>query len=145
MALMQWQHGTFVLASNGSLVLHPLEVDGRQLHSNPCRSATPDYTRYNVTEVFSKWEVVLDAYHGQYRLNLFQWDGTPANPMYLAYRPPEMLPTTVLNPVNTTGSNTKRKRDILLDSTRHASGKERSVMWIGLGLILCGGIAYAAS
>jgi len=33
-----------------------------------------------------------------------QWDGTPYNPMWLVYSPPQMLPTQTLNP---TASSTK--------------------------------------
>lgn len=47
----------------------------------------------------------MDPYNGQWRLNLFQWDGTPVNPMWLAMTPPQMLPTQTLNPtISATGT-----------------------------------------
>lgn len=49
---MQFQHGTFTKAANGSLTLTPFAVDGRQLLSNPCSYDQSIYTRYNQTEVF---------------------------------------------------------------------------------------------
>jgi hypothetical protein len=49
---MQWQHGTYMLSADGSLVLHPIAVDGRQLLSEPCRQEVGAYTRYNNTEHF---------------------------------------------------------------------------------------------
>lgn len=49
---MQWQHGTYVIYSNGSVVLTPFAVDGRQLLSEPCASDASVYTRYNQTETF---------------------------------------------------------------------------------------------
>jgi len=50
------------------------------------------------------------------RLNLFQYDGAPMNPMWLAYSPtPQMLPTSTLNPTQATGAakpTNKAKRDL---------------------------------
>ena len=50
--IIQWQHGTFAKAANGSLTLTPFGVDGRQLLSNPCRYKQSVYTRYNQSEYF---------------------------------------------------------------------------------------------
>lgn len=49
---MQWQHGSYVVASDGTVTLTPIEVDGRQLVSEPCGSQVGVYTRYNNTEHF---------------------------------------------------------------------------------------------
>jgi hypothetical protein len=49
---MQWQHGTYSVQPNGSLVLTPIAVDGRQLLSNPCAGHIAMYSRYNQTEMF---------------------------------------------------------------------------------------------
>lgn len=50
------------------------------------------------------------------RLNLFQYDGAPLNPMWLAYSPtPQMLPTKTLNPTQATGAaapTNKAKRNL---------------------------------
>jgi hypothetical protein len=51
-----------------------------------------------MSETFSEMQVLLDPYNQQWRLNLFEWDGTPVIPMWLAFRPPQMLPTQTLNP-----------------------------------------------
>lgn len=50
--LMQWQHGSYVVLANGSLILTPIAVDGRQLLSEPCTEGVGSYTRYNNTEHF---------------------------------------------------------------------------------------------
>ena len=50
--IMQFQHGTYSVAANGSLTLTPIAVDGRQLLSNPCSYENAIFTRYNQTEVF---------------------------------------------------------------------------------------------
>jgi hypothetical protein len=49
---MQWQHGSFEKFANGSLILKPIKVDGRQLFSDPCQYKNSVYTRYNTTELF---------------------------------------------------------------------------------------------
>lgn len=50
--VIQWQHGKYHKASNGSLVLNPIAVDGRQLMSDPCSSGNSVYTRYQQQEIF---------------------------------------------------------------------------------------------
>lgn len=50
--IMQFQHGKYQESDNGSLVLTPFGVDGRQLISDPCNSATAVYTRYIQQELF---------------------------------------------------------------------------------------------
>lgn len=103
--------------SNGSLVLTPITVDGRQILSQPCIGDTTTLTRWNQSELFSKYEVVRDLYNGRMRLNLWQWDGTPMNPMWLAYSPPQMLPTVTLNP--TTSATRKAARDATAMANKH--------------------------
>ncbi|KAJ8109265.1 hypothetical protein OPT61_g7589 [Boeremia exigua] len=34
--IIQWQHGKFEKLADGSLKLHPIKVDGRQMYSDPC-------------------------------------------------------------------------------------------------------------
>ncbi|KAF2489343.1 hypothetical protein BU16DRAFT_471832 [Lophium mytilinum] len=100
-AIIQWQHGSFTKQANGSLVLVPIAVDGRQLYSDPCAYDEAVYTRYNTSEMFQRYEVLTDPYHNIPRLNLFQFDGSPMMPLYLVMSPPEMLPTGTLNPLTT--------------------------------------------
>ena len=118
--IMQWQHGSYVKSSNGSITLTPIAVDGRQLLSDPCNNANAVFTRYKQPEFFKSYQVLTDPYSKAQRLNIFAFDGSPLNPMYLAYQPPQMLPTVTLNPTKTssgapaataTGGSTKlRKR-----------------------------------
>jgi hypothetical protein len=49
---MQWQHGSYTVFGNGTMILTPIAVDGRQLLSEPCRKKSGYYTRYNTTEEF---------------------------------------------------------------------------------------------
>lgn len=111
--IMQWQHGTFVMGPDGSLTLTPIAVDGRQLLSQPCNNPENGiYTRYNQTETFERFDVYTDKFHNVLRLDLYGFNGAPLNPMYLVYRPPEMLPTQTLNPVVTVTPSAKAKRHL---------------------------------
>ncbi|KAE8359750.1 chaperone for protein-folding within the ER, fungal-domain-containing protein [Aspergillus caelatus] len=142
--IMQWQHGKFVLNSDGSLQLTPIASDGRQLVSDPCSSSLATYTRYNQTETFN---VSKDPYHGIQRLDLKSFDDSPMHPMYLVYQPPQMLPTTTLNPVSETGKN---KRHVARDTdrspgVRNLITKEELTnpdrwLWVGVFATALGGI-----
>jgi hypothetical protein len=50
-AILQWQHGTYTIEANGSLILKPFAVDGRQVMSSPCSYDQSVYTRYNNPEL----------------------------------------------------------------------------------------------
>lgn len=52
-AVMQWQHGKYEIVDNGSLILRPIAVDGRQLLSDPCKYSNSIYTRFNATETYN--------------------------------------------------------------------------------------------
>ncbi|KAL4957207.1 chaperone for protein-folding within the ER, fungal-domain-containing protein [Aspergillus filifer] len=97
--IMQWQHGTYIVNADGSLHLTPIASDGRQLLSDPCESSKGMYTRYNQTEKYDSFTIAIDPYYESTRLDLYSFDGSPMIPMYLVYRPPEMLPTGPLNPI----------------------------------------------
>ncbi|MCJ1370687.1 Reversal of tor2 lethality [Loxospora ochrophaea] len=155
---MQFQHGTFQIGSNGSLTLNPYSVDGRQLLSQPCEFQNSILTRYNQTEFFQRYDPYIDPYHNIMRLDLYQFDGSPANPMYLVYKPPQMLPTQTLNPTTTSSApgststaNSKLRRSLsglpgsIDDSTisrrKHAVNADRW-WWIGVGMTAIGGVGY---
>ncbi len=86
------------------------------------------------------------------------------NPMYLAYKPPQMLPTQTLNPtsaaVAATGtqpsSTSKSKRELPGDDDglvqealnrksllkqRHTNNADR-LWWLGVGMTALGGVGY---
>ncbi|SCU91792.1 LAFA_0F05842g1_1 [Lachancea sp. 'fantastica'] len=158
LAVMIYQHGTYDLQDNGTLTLNPIAVDGRQLLSEPCQdNGTSVYSRYNQTEVYKWFQVQVNDYHGVYELQLYQSDGTPMQPMYLAYRPPMMLPTETLNPTNTAdGSTTKQKRSLRslvrrgLENRHKTNAVKRNesfvssawFKWGSLGLIGVGSITF---
>ncbi|EEA21114.1 hypothetical protein EYB25_008577 [Talaromyces marneffei] len=117
--IMQWQHGTYSIQNNGSLALVPIPSDGRQLISDPCAGYHSTYTHYNQSVLFESYRIYMDKYHGIQRLDLVQFDGSPMQPLYILYRPPAMLPTTMLNP--TGKARGKAKRAVAID------GKENQV------------------
>ncbi|KAF1832552.1 hypothetical protein BDW02DRAFT_570941 [Decorospora gaudefroyi] len=143
--LMQWQHGKFEKLANGSLVLKPIKVDGRQLYSDPCAYEHAVYTRYNASELFERYEyVAVDLYHKIPRLTLYKWDGSPMMPLYLAMSPPKMLPTTTLNPLVTqTAAAKKSKRgELPLNHEvvyKRTPGAIRADQWWWAGVFLTAG------
>lgn len=110
-----------------------------------------------------KFSVYTDPYSKLTRLDLYQFDGAPIQPMYLAFTPPNMLPTITMNPTTTaTAAKVKRtvgaepegqEYDVPLnkDAIHMKRDFEQSlihrvdlnmVWWTGVGMTLFGGIAY---
>jgi hypothetical protein len=91
---------------------------------------------------------------------MYQFDGSPMNPMYIAFRPPQMLPTTTLNPTTasaTASSTSKAKVKRGMDGNMEVPLNWKSKMgdkevihyinadrlwWIGLGMTGVGGLLY---
>jgi hypothetical protein len=61
--IMQWQHGSFSKQDNGSLVMVPIAVDGRQVYSDPCAYKNSIYTRYNASELFKVCPLISNVLH----------------------------------------------------------------------------------
>lgn len=161
-AMMQWQHGTYTLEGNGSLILIPFAVDGRQVMSSPCSYSQSIYTRYHQPELIKRYEVLIDPFHNVKRLNLYRFDGSPMHPMYLAYSPPQMLPTSTLNPTATSSasagkptSNSRIKRGIDNESGEKNEPLNKNTIltpsepfnadrwwWMGVGLTAIGTMLY---
>jgi hypothetical protein len=107
-----------------------------------------------------RYSVYPDPYHNVQRLDLYQFNGAPMQPMYLMYTPPQMLPTTTLNPMTSeTASNKMKKRgegsiglgaEVPLNwKASLEAGKEGAMTinadrlwWIGLGMTGLGGLLY---
>lgn len=156
---MQWQHGTYSLPGDGSIVMTPFGVDGRQLTSTPCKYDQAVYIRYNQPETMKRYEVITDPFHNVPRLNLFKFDGSLMQPMYLIYSPPQMLPTQTLNPTalpSATGSKAKRggldggdgTQQVLEPMNKNAliePSKPHNAdtwWWAGVGLTALGTVMY---
>lgn len=92
------------------------------------------------------------------RLNLYEFDGSPMQPMYQLYNPPQMLPTTTLNALNTATATAtaKAKRgldggDVVplnwkskyeqQDHMVHRINTDR-LWWVGLAFTGIGGLLY---
>ena len=128
-----YQHGRYEVLDNGTMILHPIAVDGRQLFSDPCNdNGVSTYMRYNQTEIFKSFTIDIDPYYGIWTLHLYQFNGAPLQPLYLAYRPPLMLPTETLVPIadatdetEETG-NAKHKRSLSELIQRSMENKHRT-------------------
>jgi Chaperone for protein-folding within the ER, fungal len=86
-----------------------------------------------------KYEQLLDPYHNIQRLNLYRFDGSPIPAMYLAYRPPQMVPTSTLHPQATAfaKSSTKAKLKRALD---YVEGPQAAGTWIDTQRLWCFGL-----
>lgn len=100
--VMNWAHGTYVLASNGSIVMTPFG-DGYQQIQDPCAAISNFIENYNDTELYILWNIYQDPVMG-YTLQLYQFDGTPLPPQYLVSTSPNMLPTQALRNVSTSAT-----------------------------------------
>ncbi len=106
-----------------------------------------------------KYQVYTDPYTQMTRLDLYEFDGTPMNPMFLAYSPPQMLPTVTMNPTTTGTASAKAKRTagapaqeaLNKDALHIKRDFERPLIhridlnmlwWAGVGMIIFGGTAY---
>lgn len=146
------------MPGNGSILLQPIEVDGRQLLSTPCQYDNSVYERYYQPELIKTYEYEVDKFHNVPRLNLFQFDGSPQQPLYLAYNPPQMLPTQTLNPTAAAASatgKTKRGEQVFLQSDepmnkgaiihpKEPINADR-VWWAGIGLVAVGSALFTFS
>jgi len=96
-AVLQWQHGEYQALANNSILYFPIASDGRQRVLDTC-SPTSDITQqWNQTFWMRGWEIVQDPILGT-ELQLYEFDGTPVNPLYPYASPPIMLPTETLTP-----------------------------------------------
>lgn len=153
-AVLIYQHGSYELLANGSLVLKPIAVDGRQLLSDPCNLGNKSiYSRYVQPTLFKKFQVMVSPYHGRYMIQIYQFDESMMQPLYLAYRPPLMLPVTALNPTDAASETLQvlhkrsfsRKLDLLrsigrdvrfklendlrTNAVRHSAAHVYDIMW----------------
>jgi len=115
--VVQWQHGTYTLQPNGSIILNPFAPDGRQQVQDMCASQSNIIQQFNQTTLFLNWNIYQDPQRG-YKLQLYRFDGAPLSPMYLISQTPNMLPTQTLTANVTAGatsasSNALSSRDVL--------------------------------
>ncbi|KAL8941629.1 MAG: hypothetical protein Q9216_002131 [Gyalolechia sp. 2 TL-2023] len=116
-------------------------------------------TGADILTVLQQYEVKVNEFDKAMRLNLYGWDGAPLNPMYLAYKPPQMLPTVTLNPTTSAptkgsqpASTGKTKRSLAGDedglveealnrnalSKRKETVKADRIWWFGVGMTALG-------
>lgn len=90
---MLWQHGNYTFESNGSITTQPIKDDGRIQVQDPCADETTVMTYYYEPGMFRNWLIVNDVNHQQYMLQLYDFDGSMLQRMYLTYRPATMWPS----------------------------------------------------
>lgn len=138
---LQWAHGSYTLTEDGGIDMVPIAVDGRQLISQPCEADLSTYIRFSTNDTMQSYSIAVDDYRGEWTLTLNRLYGSPVQPLYLMYDPPQMLPTTTLLP--TSSSSSKRKRSLDGQSMPRQSVDVLSMMWYSsVGMIVLGGIGY---
>ncbi|KAH9973928.1 chaperone for protein-folding within the ER, fungal-domain-containing protein, partial [Russula compacta] len=88
--VLNWSHGTFQLASNGSILFTPVG-DGYQQIQDPCAARSDFVEDYNDTELYQSWQIFTDPTDGP-KLHMFAFDGSPEPPMRLLSAMPNMYP-----------------------------------------------------
>lgn len=139
--VLQWAHGTYELTTSGGISLVPIAVDGRQLISEPCVSSVSTYIRFSTNDTMQSYSIALDAYRAEWKLTLNPEYGTPVQPLYLIYDPPQMLPTTTLLPTSTSSSKRKRSLSGVEDTERHTGTLDR-VWYTAVGMVVVGAVGY---
>ncbi|WVW86020.1 hypothetical protein I302_108058 [Kwoniella bestiolae CBS 10118] len=128
-AVLIFQHGTYSLEDDGSIVLRPFAADGRVQVQDPCAATTNIITYYNEITTFKDWGIIVDPDTGNYQLRLNKFDGSKLPYMNLIAKPPNMLPTQVLTGVNASGQTNTRKRSLTsspLDIFKRSSASTRA-------------------
>ncbi|ODQ63218.1 hypothetical protein NADFUDRAFT_84405 [Nadsonia fulvescens var. elongata DSM 6958] len=105
-----YQHGTYEILTNDTLILNPWVEDGRIEVVKPCQDGEIDkedieYYYFDENLVFHYLTIDFDNMSNRHQLNLVKdvSSGTIENeekfpPLYLAFNPPMMLPTEKLRP-----------------------------------------------
>lgn len=74
-ATIFWQHGTYALNNDGSILLSPFGADGRIQVQDPCAAVTNIITYYNQQTLYADWGIVIDEQTRNYVLKLNRFDG----------------------------------------------------------------------
>ncbi|KAN0063478.1 Reversal of tor2 lethality [Thecaphora frezii] len=93
-----WQHGTYQVYDNGTLLLTPFSHEGCQLITSSCGTGSTTELAYEETEVWAMVEMWTEEVMGVPVKSLRLTDpyGNRRNNMNLVYSPPSMLPNEKL-------------------------------------------------
>lgn len=101
-----------------------------------------------------QYSIVTDKYHNVKKLTLYGFDGTPVIPLYLAYTPAQMLPTSSLTTgakataASKSSNKIKRANEVFTPLKRRMLGQKPDHMdadrwwWVGVGMTAAGSILY---
>lgn len=97
--------------------------------------------------MFKGWAVELDKYKGKQKLQLYRFDGSPVNPLWLVYRPPKMLPLEELDAGRKRDGEQRRrmKRELEEEEGKEGLGEKvieivepDAVWWAGVVMVIAG-------
>lgn len=96
--------------------------------------------RKSFANIEQRYEQLIDPYHNIQRLSLYRFDGSPIPVMYLAYRPPQMVPTNSLHPAATASAKSGAKERLRRALEQHIEGPEAVGTWIDTQRLWCFGL-----
>lgn len=93
-----WQHGSYELFTNGTLILTPIPREGAQLLTSSCDGKARPEEMYDVGEIYEKVDTWIDLHYGVSAAAIRLTDpyGNQSPSMWKIYDPPMMLPTSRL-------------------------------------------------
>ncbi|GAC98944.1 hypothetical protein PHSY_006541 [Pseudozyma hubeiensis SY62] len=96
-----WQHGSYLLHSNGTIQLYPIAREGAQLLTSSCEEDggnTRPEEMYDVSEEYTKVDTWIDLHHGvpSAAIRLTDAWGNRSPMLWKIYDPPMMLPTDAM-------------------------------------------------
>ncbi|KAJ3735498.1 chaperone for protein-folding within the ER, fungal-domain-containing protein [Lentinula guzmanii] len=116
-AVMNWVHGTYAQADNGSIILTP-NGDGYQQIQDPCAAVSNFIENYNDTELLANGYYTFTDPTLGLALQLYAFDGSPLAPMYQVSSTPNMLPTQQLRNVTVATQVIQRRGNGVQSSRR---------------------------
>ncbi|EJD36341.1 hypothetical protein AURDEDRAFT_74308 [Auricularia subglabra TFB-10046 SS5] len=69
---MLFQHGSYELFPNGSIILNPIAADGLVQTQTPCGGKTSTLQQFSAQILFKNWRIFYDPPSGGYHLHLFR-------------------------------------------------------------------------
>lgn len=143
--VINWVHGTYTLEPNGSIVLVAM-ADGYQQIQDPCAAVSNFVETYNLTELYQSWRIFQDTTlppPTNFKLHLFQYDGSPLAPQFLVSTTPNMLPTQLLRnvtkqPTTTTTNGLTNQNAIAITGAAQRRWSPRDALGAAVGTFAVG-------
>ena len=133
-----WDHGSYVILGNGSIITTPFG-DGFQQVQAPCAAVSNFIQAYNFTTLYRSFRIFQDLNDGP-KLSLANFDDSPNPPFFQISSTPSMFPTQSLANTTTSTSTDQQKREL-----KKRSGGEKAWTSVGAGALVASLITAGAA